>query len=30
MLDLDAPSVEEGLAIVEKSLYDSRRDRAQL
>jgi L-lysine 6-transaminase len=30
MLDLDAPSVEEGLAIVEKSLYDSRRDSAQL
>ena len=30
MLDLDAPSVEEGLAIVEKSLYDSRRDGAQL
>jgi L-lysine 6-transaminase len=30
MLDLDAPSVEEGLAIVEKSLFDSRRDSAQL
>jgi L-lysine 6-transaminase len=30
MLDLDAPSVEEGLAIVEKSLYDSRRDGGQL
>jgi L-lysine 6-transaminase len=30
MLDLDAPSLEEGLAIVEKSLYDSRRDSAQL
>jgi L-lysine 6-transaminase len=30
MLDLDAPSVEEGLAVVEKSLYDSRRDGAQL
>jgi L-lysine 6-transaminase len=30
MLDLDAASVEEGLLIVEKSLYDSRRDGAQL
>jgi L-lysine 6-transaminase len=30
MLDLDAPSVDEGLVIVEKSLYDSRRDGAQL
>jgi L-lysine 6-transaminase len=30
MLDLDAASVEEGLAIVEKSLYDSRSDGAQL
>jgi L-lysine 6-transaminase len=30
MLDLDAPSLEEGLKIVEKSLYDSRRDGAQL
>jgi L-lysine 6-transaminase len=30
MLDLDAVSVEEGLAIVEKSLYDSRSDGAQL
>lgn len=30
MLDLDAASVEEGLAIVERSLYDSRRDCAQL
>ena len=30
MLDLDAVSVEEGLGIVEKSLYDSRRDGAQL
>jgi L-lysine 6-transaminase len=29
-LDLDAASVEEGLAIVEKSLYDSRSDGAQL
>jgi L-lysine 6-transaminase len=30
MLDLDASAVEEGLGIVEKSLYDSRRDGAQL
>jgi L-lysine 6-transaminase len=30
MLDLDGASVEEGVAIVEKSLYDSRRDGAQL
>jgi 4-aminobutyrate aminotransferase-like enzyme len=30
MLDLDAASVEEGLEILDKSLYDSRRDCAQL
>jgi len=30
MLDLDSVSVEEGLGIVEKSLYDSRRDGGQL
>jgi L-lysine 6-transaminase len=30
MLDIDAACVEEGLAIVEKSLYDSRQDGAQL
>jgi hypothetical protein len=30
MLDLDAASVEEGLGILEQSLYDSRRDCAQL
>ncbi len=30
MLDLDRSAVEEGLAVVEKSLYDSRKDGAQL